>query len=115
MRKKVLFALLLIVLVISVCAQKLKNVELFDVSPNPMYRYTVISLNIIGPTQVSIHVEDKRGNPVKTIYEGLCQKESSFTWQRDMDDGNYAPDGTYFVVVTCNGRYTSTKKTLILK
>lgn len=115
MRKQVLFALLLMVLVIGVCAQKLKEVDIFEVSPNPMYRYTVVYLNINRPMQVSIRVEDERGNPVKTIFEGVCTKSSSFTWLRDMDDGECAPNGSYYVIVAGEGRYTSTKKTLILK
>lgn len=115
MRKKVLFALLLIVVIFGVYAEKLKEIDVFEVSPNPMYRYTVVYLNISRAMEVSVRVEDERGNPVKTIFEGFCDKNCSFTWLRDLDDGTYAPDGTYYVVVSSDSRYTSTKKTLILK
>lgn len=115
MRKHILFALLLLVLAFGLAAEKLKEAETFEVSPNPMYRYTVVYLNISRPMHVSIRVEDDRGNLVKTIFSGLCEKSGSFTWLRDKEDGSYAPNGEYYVVFTGDGRYTSTKKTLILK
>jgi len=88
---------------------------LFDISPNPMEDYTVISVGFDRMVDVNIYVEDFNGTIVRTLFSGRSNKEITLNWNRVADDGSYVPNGTYRVVVSYLGRYTSTKKTLILK
>ena len=80
-----------------------------------MDKYCNITLGFGNETYVTLVILNSEEEVVKTIYSGPVYKNNTFTWERDDARGDYAPNGTYFVVVNYQSRYTSTKKTLILK
>lgn len=100
---------------VSLAANRVAVLETFDVNPNPMYRNTFVNLVVSEPCFVSLWIEDLEGNLVKQLHSGYVMKGLRLEWNRYADSGLYAPNGTYYVVANYQGRYTSTKKTLILK
>lgn len=87
-----------------------------DINPNPMDKQTTIELSFAKNVGVEIFIETLEGELVKTIYSGnLNQGNYEFIWDRNADNGEYVPEGTYNLTINYNTRYTSTKKTLILK
>ncbi|PKN78530.1 MAG: hypothetical protein CVU48_08120 [Candidatus Cloacimonetes bacterium HGW-Cloacimonetes-1] len=99
----------------AVYAQGTDMIRTLSISPNPMEKYTEICIDFNMPCDVTIYIEDGVGNVVRYLYDGVVGKEMVLNWNRIGDDGNYAPAGKYSVVVNYSSRYTSTKKTLILK
>lgn len=83
--------------------------------PNPMDKYCDISITFFQPVPTEVTIQNKSGEIVKTLYSGQSMELLQFTWDRVCDNGSIAPKGVYAVTVSCQGRYTSTKKTLILK
>lgn len=86
-----------------------------DIQPNPMDKDTVITVYVNQNASFNVTIETHDGRVVKSLYWGTTNKDITIPWDRLSDDGTYVPKGTYFVVVNYSGRYTSTKKTLILK
>ena len=80
-----------------------------------MDRQTTISLAMENESNITLTIEDASGEIIRTIFSGMVGKNASFMWERDNDGGSYVDAGTYTVVLRYNSRYTSTKKTLILK
>lgn len=91
------------------------QIRMFDISPNPMEEFTTITLGFTTEVNASVYIEDHTGNVIRTLHSGYIDKGLVISWDRLDLAGNYAPNGKYSVVVDYNGRYTSTKKTLILK
>ncbi len=91
------------------------QMRVFDISPNPMDSNTVIYLDFSETLSASVHIEDRYGNVVCNIYNGIVDKSIQLPWERVDNSGNYVPSGKYWVVVSYATRFTSTKKTLILK
>jgi len=91
------------------------NLRVFEISPNPMETFTNISLEFLSPSNVTVNLEDASGVVVTTFYHGRVQKDINLYWDRHDNSGNYVPNGKYQVVIQYSTRYTSTKKTLILK
>lgn len=102
-------------LVLGLSAREAKSMDEIYISPNPMLKLTTIYLNFDSPISVNVNVINEHGINIKNIYSGYCGKQSSFIWERDDNQGNFVPSGTYYVTVSSNSRYTSIKKTLILK
>jgi flagellar hook assembly protein FlgD len=116
MNKRILIvACMMLLMAVGLFAKQAQSLNTFESSPNPMDRATTIYLNFENPVSVSITIENLAGDTLRTIFSGTCDKNASFLWERDDEEGNYVPNGTYFVNVSYQGRYTSTKKTLILK
>ncbi|NLN85905.1 MAG: hypothetical protein GX135_07420 [Candidatus Cloacimonetes bacterium] len=82
--------------------------------PNPMERHTDISFVFNKQIPVQISIQNGFGDVIKSLYSGTSEHYFKIQWDRIDDFGNYVPAGDYYIVVT-EGRYTSTKKTLILK
>ena len=111
-----LFAFGLILLICSaIYAQGTELIRDISISPNPMEKYTEIRVDFNVPCDVSIYIEDGSGNVVRSLYDGVVGKELVIGWDRIGEDGNCVANGKYSVVVNYGSRYTSTKKTLILK
>ncbi len=93
------------------------NLVAFEVSPNPMDKDCTISLAFRTPgiATITVNIETKAGEVIRTIYTGVNSKTMQFDWDRFGGSGVYQPAGEYFVALHYNTRYTSTKKTLILK
>ncbi len=119
MRKTMLTALLALalLLVAGMVYAKNDNILSFEVSPNPMDKECTISLvfQAVNTTPISVVVETVGGDLVRDLYTGQCGKVLVLNWDRLANNGLYAPNGTYFVSVNMGNRYTSTKKTVILK
>jgi flagellar hook assembly protein FlgD len=107
---------LMLLFAIGLMAQKTtENLRIFDISPNPMEKHCNITLGFDNETYITLVIMNSEEEVIKTIYSGTVYKDMNFTWERDDAAGRYAPSGTYHVVVNYQSRYTSTKKTLILK
>lgn len=96
-------------------AKSQSELNTFNISPNPMTKTTTISLSFITPVDINVYIEDAGGTMIKSLYSGHVRSDISLNWSRETDIGDSAVDGEYTVVVAYQGRYTSTKKTLILK
>ena len=116
--KKTLFILVIIGMMLlagSLSAKSSELLQAFDISPNPMGNYTYVTLEFDRASNVYVYIEEQGGAIVKTLYNGVVNRGVSLSWDRITDSGYYATSGLYSVVVVYEGRYTSTKKTLILK
>jgi hypothetical protein len=87
----------------------------FTINPNPMGKSTVISLSFNQPVDIGVNIETETGEVIKTLYWGPVDEYIQLFWDRVGDNGIYTPSGEYLVIVNTQERYTSTKKTLILK
>lgn len=111
---------LIIIGILLICAgmlsAQLKTVEtVIDISPNPMDKFTSIAVRISEVMNVSVNVETDTGVVIKSLFWGHINESINLTWDRYANDGSVVPAGKYYVVVNYPTRYTSTKKTLILK
>lgn len=87
-----------------------------DMNPNPMEKSTMITVSVELDLRVEVVIETLDGMVIKNIYSGELQAgHHEFFWNRLDFNGQIVPEGTYNVSVNHNTRYTSTKKTLILK
>mgnify|MGYP001164730596 FL=1 len=96
-------------------AYKGSPIESFDIVPNPMDKECVISISVSTPTYINVQIKSSEGEFICDLYEGFVGKDININWERTDNFGNYMPAGEYLVVVGFNTRYTSLKKTLILK
>ncbi len=118
MKKNILSALLtLLLLVVAVAAYAVKDnpIERFEISPNPMDQECSISIVLLNPMNITVQIKNSQGEVVSDVYSGYAAKQMNFYWDRTDVNNQYVPDGEYVVVLGYEGRYTSTKKTLILK
>lgn len=106
---------LLLLLAFGLFAKQLSVVDGVDIKPNPMDRRCEIFIRLNGSANLGVNIEDDRGNVIKTLYWGPAQKELVLAWDRLSDNGEYVPSGKYVLVLNYDARYTSLKKTLILK
>jgi flagellar hook assembly protein FlgD len=87
-----------------------------NIEPNPMEKSTTVYLSFSKTVNVGVSVETLDGVVIKTIYTGrLNSGNHEFAWDRLDNNGEYVTEGSYYLVVSYDTRYTSTKKTLILK
>jgi len=114
-KRSIILIGIMLIFALGLIAKSTDNLLVFEVSPNPMDRRCNISLQFRAETAITLTIINEAQEVVKTIYSGPINKSASFTWERDDALGNFAPAGKYFVVVNYLNRYTSTKKTLILK
>lgn len=118
MRNTTLIAALLAIMlfVVSVAfAEQDKNLLSFNISPNPMDKLCTISVVLDSPMFVTLQVQTLKGTVIRDLYSGDTFKEINVQWDRNDNTGSYVPTGKYIVALDYNTRYTSTKKTLILK
>jgi len=111
----ILLTSLMAVMAVAMFAHGAQNLTMFDVSPNPMYKETIISLSFSDATSINLVIETATGETVANIYSGVVPKSASFLWERCDNNGVEVPAGVYYVTIHYASRYTSTKKTLILK
>ncbi|MCB5284966.1 MAG: hypothetical protein LHW45_05190 [Candidatus Cloacimonetes bacterium] len=109
-----LLALLSIMMLAALSAKDNSALDSIQISPNPMTKHTEITLVFGQATPLGVTIETASGAVVKTLFSGQSQEFMVLPWDRCGNDGSYTPAGEYYVVVA-EGRYTSTKKTLILK
>ncbi|MDI9524262.1 MAG: FlgD immunoglobulin-like domain containing protein [Candidatus Cloacimonadota bacterium] len=109
-----ILALLSIVMLTALSARDKSAMVSIQIDPNPMTKATNVTLLFNRAIPISVTIETDTGMLVKTLYTGQSNELMVLPWDRYGNDGSYTPEGKYTVTVT-EGRYTSTKKTLILK
>ncbi len=114
-KSSVIFTLMVIMTLVALSAQTENLITHFEISPNPMDRYTRIDVGLERSAEVQIVIRDLRGRVVKSLFSGTVVKSVDLYWNRHGDDGSIVASGEYEVVVSYAGRYTSVKKTLILR
>lgn len=112
---KIVAALFLALMIGGLAAQHNNVIGDVNIYPNPMDKQCEITIQVNQNAALGINIEDFQGNVIKSLYWGTTNKDVRLTWDRYSDNGEYVPNGTYFLVINYSGRYTSTKKTLILK
>ncbi len=112
---KIMAALVLALMFGALAAQNNNIISEVTITPNPMDKFCEITVQVTQPASLGINIEDFQGNVIKSLYWGSTNKDVRLAWNRYDDNGNYVASGTYFLVINYSGRYTSTKKTLILK
>ncbi len=112
---RVIIVIAMIVMSAVLIAKSIETLVVFEISPNPMEHQTNIKLGFSERSIINVHIEDYSQIVVRNLYSGEAGKEINLEWDRLDNNGRYLPKGKYEVVVNYGGRYTSTKKTLILK
>lgn len=89
----------------------------FVVQPDMIIDEAQIVLTFEYPSDISITLlDDTQTKVLANIYKGTADKgENVYNWDRTDSDGNKLPGGKYYVSVTSFDKYTSVKKTVILK
>jgi flagellar hook assembly protein FlgD len=86
------------------------------IDPNPVFKSTLITLTFIQTVDVDIVIENENGEVIKTLYSGeITAGVYQYPWDRIGDNGTYTPEGEYNLSVNYEMKFTSTKKTIILK
>lgn len=115
-KRIIITALMLIVLAVAIYADVDYQQNIININPNPMEKSTVITVTYTDNVRADVIIETESGVLVKTLFTGnMNAGVYEFYWDRISDDGSYVPNGRYSVNVNYEVRYTSTKKTLILK
>jgi len=112
---KIMAALVLALMFVGLAAQQNNIIADVTITPNPMDKFCEINVQVTQNASLGINIEDLQGNVIKSLYWGTTNKDVRLSWNRYADNGEYVASGTYFLVINYSGRYTSTKKTLILK
>ncbi|MCF7794624.1 MAG: carboxypeptidase regulatory-like domain-containing protein [Candidatus Cloacimonetes bacterium] len=90
--------------------------ELLGNYPNPFNPQTEISFAVSEPGTVRIDIFNIKGEKIKTIMNTTnTAGQNSVTWLGVDDDGNSVSSGIYFYKMKAGGRYTSTRKMIMLK
>lgn len=110
--------MLLIMLMTAVyCYAEIESaVSEIEIEPNPMEKNAVIRVTFTQRVGAEIIIESQDGTLIKTLFSGDFKPGTfEYFWDRIDNDGEFVPEGEYFVTVNYDYRYTSTKKTIILK
>jgi len=84
--------------------------------PNPFNQTTEISFNIKEKGNVRVDVYNAAGQKVRTLVdENKAPDTYNVTWDGKDDSGHDAATGVYFYKLKHGGRYTSTKKMILMK
>jgi chitinase len=83
--------------------------------PNPFNPSTTISYELPNVSKVKIDIYNIRGELIKNLYNGTKNKDKhSIIWKGNNNSGKNVPSGIYFYRIK-SGKYTSTKKIILLK
>lgn len=110
----IIMALIGIMLLSALSAQETGATKSIEINPNPMTSYADITVVLAYQADICVTIENSARQIIKTLHTGPAGQYLVLRWDRADDTGKSAPSGQYEVVVN-QGRYTSTKKTLILK
>jgi len=84
--------------------------------PNPFNPTTSIKFSLANDSRVSIEIYNLKGQKVKTLVnDNFTTGTHSVTWNGDDNQGSKVTSGIYFYQLNSGGKYTSTKKMLLLK
>jgi hypothetical protein len=88
---------------------------LYQNYPNPAYGKTMIRFTVPSNTPVSLTIYDIAGRLVRTLANGMPNGNSAFViWDGTDAYGNSAPGGVYLYTLTA-GKYSETKKLLLIQ
>ncbi|MBP7205220.1 MAG: hypothetical protein KBA54_01740 [Candidatus Cloacimonetes bacterium] len=110
----IIMALIGIMMLSALSAQETRATKTIEISPNPMTQFAEITVVLGYRAEIRVTIENSARQVVKTLFTGSADQNLVLRWEGTDEDGKLAPVGEYEVVVY-QGRYTSTKKTLILK
>ncbi|MEA1972732.1 MAG: T9SS type A sorting domain-containing protein, partial [Candidatus Cloacimonadota bacterium] len=83
--------------------------------PNPFNPTTAISFSIAEESKVELVIYNVKGQKVKTLANDVMEAGNhSLIWNGETDNGATVGSGMYFYKMK-NGRYTSTKKMILIK
>jgi len=83
--------------------------------PNPFNPVTNIAFSISEPANVRIDIYNIRGEKVRTLVnEHMEASNYNYSWNGKDDNQNSVASGVYFYKMAA-GRYTSTKKMILMK
>ena len=83
--------------------------------PNPFNPVTNIAFSISEPTNVNIEIYNIKGEKVTTLVNGYMEANNyTYTWDGTDNNRNSVSSGVYFYKMKA-GRYTSTKKMILMK
>ena len=114
--KKILFVIAMGLLMLTMLsAKEMKDYTEIVIDPNPMDNFTNITVSFSSPVEVQISIETGSGKVIKTLYSGMIKNYLRIGWDRIGDNGTYTPSGEYYLIVRYNQRFTSVKRTMILR
>lgn len=114
--KVILMVIMVLLTCVSAFAGEEITVDNILINPNPMDKSTLISITFNQKIRADIVIETLDGMVVKTINSSNFDIGTyEFFWNRLDDNGEFVPAGEYSVSVNYDIKYTSTKKTIILK
>ena len=114
--KKILFVIAMgLLMLTTLSAKEMNALNEIVIDPNPMYDYTNITVSFNYPVEVQISIETESGKVIKTLYSGMIKNDLRIGWDRIGDNGTYTPSGEYYLIVRYNQRFTSVKRTMILR
>lgn len=118
-KRALLIGFVLCILIVPLLAVSKSESELisFEVYPKEISKFCEIYLQTSEPLPARIEVFSPEGELVSLLFEGVWPLKQVLYWDRTDDWGEYCPAGAYTIQATVfvNFRYTSTKKTVILK
>ena len=91
------------------------QMELYQNYPNPFNPQTTISFNLLAEN-AELVIYNIKGQQIKQY--SIFNNQSSIVWNGTDENGNTVPSGMYFYKLISDGnsgRYTSTKKMILLK
>jgi hypothetical protein len=119
MKKMIQTAILILAFLsvfLMIYANEIETTFNLEVFPNPMESYGTVSAFFTDKIPISVVLTDTNDLLLKTIYVGVSEKgQMLIPFDRIDDKGLNLPKGKYWVVLSTNAKYTSTKKLLILK
>ena len=84
--------------------------------PNPFNPTTTIKFNVQANSKISIEVFNVKGQKVKQLVnERISAGEHSIVWNGSDDNNRSVASGIYFYKMKTDGRYTETRKMILLK
>lgn len=93
----------------------INSIELLGNYPNPFNPKTFISFNLIKSSHVTLEIFNLKGQKINTLVdETLAKGKHKIEWTGKDEAGDSMSSGMYFYKMK-NGRYTSTKKLILIK
>ena len=83
--------------------------------PNPFNPTTTIAFNLVKTSKVTIEVYNLTGKKVRTLVNEVRPAgDNTVVWNGANDNGKTVASGIYLYKIK-NGKYTSTKKMILMK
>jgi hypothetical protein len=89
---------------------------LYAARPNPFRGTAAIRYTLAAPTHVTLSIYDVSGRLVRTLVDGAMDKgENSSTWDGADNAGNRVGGGIFWMQMSTENGYTSSKKMVVLR